>query len=192
MSNTIFALWIGFSAGLLLLFFYAAWRNVRNRQTRRVELDELIPSFLPVDVETFSQLVDSQPLSGGWSGENQRERIRLLMDCLRRMTHNAALLQQLGYGQINSGNQLISDLAQQMIDAGVHVRLYTFIGLIVLRFWSMVGLRSIPGFLASHINDAQQMMSQSLVPSYELLKDKAGNLTFLKFSSYHEALVQSL
>ncbi len=192
MSNTIFALWISFSAGLLLLFFYAAWINVRNRQTRRVELDELIPSLLHVDIETFSRLVESHPVSSGCSREERRAHIRSMMDCLRRMTHNAALLQQLGYGQINSGNQLISDLAQQMIDAGVHVRLYAFIGLIVLQSWNILGVRSIPGFLASRINEAQQMMSRDLVPCYELLKDKAGNLTFLKFSAHHEALVQSL
>ncbi len=192
MSNTIFVLWIGLSAGLLLLFFYAAWVNIRNRQSRRVDLDELIPSFLPVDIEAFSRLVAAQPVLGERSAESRREQIRMMMDCLRRMTHNAALLQQLGYGQVNSGNQLISDLAQQMIDAGVHVRLYTFIGLIVLHAWSLLGLRSIPGFLAVKINDAQSMMSQSLVPAYELLKDKAGSLTFLKFSAHHEALVQSL
>lgn len=190
MANTIFLLWISVASALLLLFFYAAWLNVRNH--RRVELGQLIPSFLPVDVEMFSRLVASHPLSGEVTSKSQRENIRLIMDCLHRMTRNAALLQQLGYSHVDSGNQLISDLAQQMIDAGVYVRLYTFIGLVVLRFRSILGLRSIPGFLASRINAAQKMMSESLVPSYELLKDKAGNLAFLKFSAHHEALVQSL
>jgi hypothetical protein len=188
MSNIIFALWISLSAALLFLFFYAAWLNVRRRQTRRVDLGDLIPDFLPVDVEAFTVLIGSVPLSR----EEQEVRVRLMADSLRRMTRNAALLQQLGYSQINSSNQLISDLAQQMVDAGVHVRLYTFIGLMVLRFWSLMGLRALPGFLAARIAEAQQMMSENLVPSYELLKNKAGNLTCLKFSAHHEALVHSL
>jgi hypothetical protein len=188
MSNTVFALWIGFSAALLFLFFSAAWVNVRRRQTRHVDLEQLIPGFLPVDVEAFSGLVESVPASG----EEQRERISSISKCLRRMAHNAALLQQLGYGQINSSNQLISELAQQMVDAGVQVRLYSLIGLMVLRFWSLMGWRSLPGFLATRIAETQQMMAKNLVPSYELLKHKAGNLTCLKFSAHHEALVQNL
>jgi uncharacterized membrane protein YecN with MAPEG domain len=188
MSNTIFALWIGLSAALLLLFFYAAWVNVRRRQTRRVELGQLIPGFLPVDVEAFTALVASAPLSR----EQQRERMRRMTDWLRRMTHNAALLQQLGYNHINSSNQLISELAQQMVDAGVHVRLYTFIGLAVLRCWRLTGMRPLPAFFASKLADTQRMFAEDLVPSYQLLKDKAGNLTCLKFSAYHDALVQSL
>jgi uncharacterized membrane protein YecN with MAPEG domain len=188
MSNTIFALWIGLSAALLLLFFYAAWVNVRRRQTRRVELGQLIPGFLPVDVEAFTALVAAAPRSP----EQQRERIGLMTDWLRRMTHNAALLQQLGYNHINSSNPLISELAQQMVDAGVHVRLYTFIGLAVLRCWRLAGMRPLPALLASKLADTQRMFAEDLVPSYQLLKEKAGNLTCLKFSAYHEALLQSL
>jgi hypothetical protein len=108
------------------------------------------------------------------------------------MTHNAALLQRLGYSQLHSPNQLICDLAQQMIDAGVHVRLYTFIGLISLHAWSR--LRFVIGPLTKmpKIADVQELLSSSLIPAYEQLKDKAGNLTCLKFSSLHEELAQSL
>lgn len=192
MADTLFALWMTFASALVLLFFYAAWLNVRSRHARSVELGELIPSFLRVDVETFSRLVVSHALCGDGAGDHRREQVQLMMDCLRRMTHNAALLQQLGYSQVNSGNQLISELAQQMIDAGVYVRLYSFIGLAVLHFRSLLGLRPVPGFVAARITVTQQMMRENLVPAYELLKDKAGNLTFLKYSAYYEALVENL
>jgi hypothetical protein len=42
------------------------------------------------------------------------------------------------------------------------------------------------------IGDLEKLLSSSLIPSYELLKTKAGNLTCLKFSSLHEELAQSL
>ena len=192
MSNTIFALWIGFSAGLLLLFLYLAFLNLRNQQPRNVELGEMIPSFLPVDVAAFSDLIESQRKAEVRAGRKNREQVKEMISVLERMTHNAALLQRLGYSQLNTGNPLICDLAQQMIDAGVHVRLYSFLGLAVLRIWRIFGLTPALLFPAAKIAELQKMMSESLVPSYELLKNKAGNLICVKFSGYHDALIQSL
>lgn len=192
MSNTIFALWIGFSAGLLLLFLYLAFLNLRNQQPRNVELGEMIPSFLPVDVTAFSDLIESQRKAEVRAGRTNREQVKEMISVLERMTHNAALLQRLGYSQLNTGNPLICDLAQQMIDAGVHVRLYSFLGLAVLRIWRIFGLTPALLFPAAKIAELQKMMSESLVPSYELLKNKAGNLICVKFSGYHDALIQSL
>ena len=184
------------SVGLLLLFFYAAFLNWRNRHVHSVDLGVLLPSFLPVDAEALAELAhpaQKQHLQQeGRSGDRaqvQRERIRVAMDCLRRMAHNAALLQQLGYSYLHSPNQLIQSLAQEMIDAGVHVRLYSFIGLARLLVgkylsWELPALRRI---LA--IDD---LVSSSLIPAYDALKNKAGNLTCLKFSNLHEEFVNSL
>jgi hypothetical protein len=199
MSDTLFALWIGLSAAMLLLFVYAAVASLRNRQGRPVALDELIPSFLPVNVETFAELVafvggkgTAQGLSRNEFLAIQQKHTNLAIEALRRMAQNAALLQRLGYSQLHCGNPLISDLAQQMIDAGVHVRLYTFIGLVVLRASSIFRLTSIEVLPAAKVAELQNMLSGSLIPSYEQLKDKAGNLACLKFSGLHEALSQSL
>lgn len=192
MSNTVFALWIGFSAGLLLLFLYLAFLNLRNQKPRNVELGEMIPSFLPVNVAAFSELIEAQRNTNALPGGGDREQVREMISVLERMTHNAALLQRLGYSQLNTGNPLICDLAQQMIDAGVHVRLYSFLGLAALRLWRIFGLRPVLLFPAAKVAELQKMMSESLVPSYEQLKNKAGNLICVKFSGYHDALIQSL
>jgi hypothetical protein len=191
MSNLLFVLWMSLSAGLLLLFFYAAFLNLRNRHVRNVDLGELIPSFLPVDVEAFAGLIDLSQKSSLQEQEELR-RVQLTIECLRRMTHNAALLQRLGYAQLHSPNQLICDLAQEMIDAGVHVRLYTFLGLVSLNVWSRFRFAIGPLTRMPKIGDLEKLLSSSLIPSYELLKTKAGNLTCLKFSSLHEELAQSL
>ena len=192
-----FATLIGLSVGLLLLFFYAAYLNVRRRQSKEVDLGELIPSFLPVDVEVLQQLThpaQQRDLQETYGKEEllkiYRQQVRLTMECLRRMSHNAALLQQLGYHQLRSGNQLIANLAQEMIDAGVHVRLYAFMGLVVLQVRH--ALRWLPLFSAAKCSDVHQLVSASLLPAYSLLKDKTGNLTCLKFNSLHDALAQSL
>jgi hypothetical protein len=197
MSNTMFAIWIGLSAGILLLFLYAAFLNLRRRQEPSVELGDLMNSFLPVDVAVLSNVIS--PVQQRYLQETfgrdellrvYREQVGLTMECLRRMSHNAALLQQVGYAQVNSGNQLIASLAQEMVDAGVHVRLYTFIALIVLQVRST--LQWLPLFSAANTGDVRSIVASSLLPAYTLLKDKADHLTCLKFSSLHESLAQSL
>ena len=197
MSNTMFAIWIGLSAGILLLFLYAAFLNLRRRQAPGVELGELMNSFLPVDVAVLSNVISpaQQRYLQETFGRDEllrlyREQVGLTMECLRRMSHNAALLQQVGYAQVNSGNQLIASLAQEMVDAGVHVRLYTFMALIVLQVRSTV--QWLPLFSAANTGDVRSIVASSLLPAYTLLKDKADHLTCLKFSSLHESLAQSL
>lgn len=193
MSNVLFALWMGLSVGLLLLFFYAAFLNLRNRHVRNVDLGELIPSFLPVNVENLAGLIaPDQERHSKEDPQEQLRRVQLTIECLRRMTHNAALLQRLGYSQLHSPNPLICELAQDMIDAGVHVRLYTFVGLVALHAWSRFRFAIGPLTRMPKIGDLQELLCLSLIPAYEQLKNKAGNLTCLKFSSLHEELVQSL
>ncbi len=197
MSNTMFAIWIALSAGILLLFLYAAFLNLRRRQSGGAELSDLMNSFLPVNVDVLSEVMDpaQQRHLQETFGHDElmriyREQVVLTVECLRRMSHNAALLQQVGYAQLQSGNPLIASLAQEMVDAGVHVRLYTFMALIVLQI--RIALQRLPLFSAATCGDVQGMVSSSLLPAYTLLKDKAGNLTCLKFSNLHESLVQSL
>jgi len=197
MSNTIFTIWIGLSAGILLLFLYAAFLNLRRRQSKGVELSDLMSSFLPVNVEVLSELISpaqQRHLQETYGREEllriYREQVSLTMECLRRMAQNAALLQQVGYTQLRSGNSLIASLAQEMVDAGVHVRLYTFMGLVVLQVRNI--LQWIPLFSATTCNDVQNLVSSSLLPAYAQLKDKADNLTCLKFTGLRESLVESL
>lgn len=199
MSDTLFALWIGLSAVLLVLFIYAALSNLRSHQGRPVALDDLIPSFMPVDVEAFAELTDptyerqlKQRLSGKELVIAQQKRIESTIELLRRMTGNAALLQRLGYSHLESSNPLIRDLAQQMIDAGVHVRFYTFVGLIVLRLCRTFHLNPAQIMPVARVSELQKMMAENLLPAYEHMKEKAGNLTCLKFSALHEALSQNL
>ena len=97
MSDTLFALWIGLSVAMLLLFLFAAVASLRNRQGRPVALEELIPSFVPVDVEAFADLIGSaadgvgQELSPEEFVALQRRRTQLAMKSLRRMASNAII-----------------------------------------------------------------------------------------------------
>src|SRR5258708_36010516 len=176
MSNSIFALWIGLAAVLLLLFLYAAFLNLRRRQSSQVQMGESIAAFLHVDVDVLAKLIDpaqQRHLQETFGKDElrriQREQVQLTIECLRRMTHNAALLQQLGYSQLRSGNELICSMAQEMIDAGVHVRLYTFMGLIVLHVWSALRLGAVPLFPWVKSTNLMELLSPTLIPAYALL-----------------------
>lgn len=199
MSNYLFAIWIILSAALLLLFFYAAYVNVRRKKRPQVDLGDVVPFLLPVDVEALSQLIDPQIEAASkraYSKQDfkmhRRKQARQTVEYLRRMGHNASLLQQVGYSRIHSSNRLVAEQAQDLIDAGVHVRLYTFVGLTVLFLWRLLGLYAVSFVSLPKVSDIRELMSSSLIPAYEALRAKAEGLTSLKDSDFREALVQSL
>jgi hypothetical protein len=199
MSNYLLTIWIILSAGLLLLFFYAAFVNLRRRRQQEIDLGGVIPFLLPVDVDALSQVIDPQREAYSRYARSkqdfqkfQRKQARLAVEYLRRMSHNAALLQRVGYGQIHSANSLVAAQAQELIDAGVHVRLYTFVGLTVLFLWRFLGLYAVSFVSLPKISDVRELMSSSLIPAYELLRNKAESLTTLKDTGFREALIRSL
>src|SRR5438046_223253 len=174
MSSYLFAIWIILSAALLLLFFYAAYVNVRRKKRSQVDLGDVVPFLLPVDVEALSELIDPQTEAVSKSTYSKqdfkmlrRKQARQTVEYLRRMSHNASLLQQVGYSRIHSTNPLVAAQAQELIDAGVHVRLYTFVGLTVLFLWRLLGLYAVSFVSLPKISDIRELMTSSLIPSYQ-------------------------
>lgn len=192
MTNYSFAVWIILSGGLLLLFVYAAVINLRRQRLPKIDLGEVVSALLPVDMEAFAEAISPAQkghLCQSSSQSEQRQRMRVAVDCLRRMSHNAALLQRVGYGQLHSQNPLVASQAQELIDAGVHVRFYAFLGLVALLVKRATGLSSVP---LAKLAKAQKMMSSSLIPAYESLRAKAQDMTTLRDTDFHEALTQAL
>lgn len=192
MTNYSFAVWIILSCGLLLLFVYAAVINLRRQRLPKIDLGEVVSALLPVDMEAFAEAISPAQkghLCQSSSRSEQRQRTRVAVDCLRRMSHNAALLQRVGYGQLHSQNPLVASQAQELIDAGVHVRFYAFMGLVALWVKRVTGLSSVP---LARVAEAQKMMSSSLIPAYESLRAKAHNMTTLRDTTFREAISQAL
>lgn len=194
MSNVSFWLWIALSAGLMLLFAYAAWVNLRRRNLQ-ADLDEIIPFLRRVDLEAFSQLLN--PVEDRYIRENRskeayqkyrRKQIRIAMEVLRRMSHNAALLQTIGYSRLESRNTLVAEQAQALVDAGVHVRLYSLMGLATLHFWRILGF--FPSLI--RVSEIHKLVSSSAIPAYEAFRMRATGLTDLRETGFRDALLQSL
>jgi hypothetical protein len=196
MANYSFTVWMVLSVGLLLLFLYAALINLRRRHLPEVDLNDVVPYLLPVNLDALAEAIDTTQdayLRHSQSPQEfqklQRKRARLAAEYLRRMSHNAALLQRIGYGQIHSPNLIVAEQAQELIDAGVHVRLYAFLGLAALFFRRVWGLRSVS---LAKVSEVQKLMSSSLIPAYQALRSKAEELTTLRDSALHDALMQGL
>ena len=193
MTNYSFAVWIILAVGLLLLFVHAAAINLKRQRSPQIGLGEIVPALLRVDLELFAEAIQpSHPNQFGSPREfrkQQRRQARVAAECLRRMSHNAALLQRVGYGQIRSSNPLVAAQAQELIDAGVHVRFYAFLGLAAFFFRRIVGLGAIS---MKRLADAQKMMSSSLIPAYESLRLKAQEITTLRDTAFRDALSQAL
>ncbi|HEY6252708.1 MAG TPA: hypothetical protein VI685_22355 [Candidatus Angelobacter sp.] len=196
MTNYSFAVWIILSIGLLLLFVYAAVINLRRQRSPKIDLGEVVPALLPVNLQAFAEAIDPtqdarlrQTGSRRESHKQLRQRARVAADWLRRMSHNAALLQRVGYGQLRSSNPLVAAQAQELIDAGVHVRFYAFLGLAALLVRRIAGVGTIP---LAKVSDAQKMMSSSLIPAYESLRSKAQEMTALRDTAFRDALTQAL
>lgn len=196
MADYSFAVWMVLSGGLLLLFIYAAVVNLRRQHYAEIDLSDIVPYLLPVDVQALADALSvSQDtyLRHSQSAQEfhklQRKRARLAAEYLRRMSHNAALLQQVGYGQLHSPNRMVAEQAQELIDAGVHVRLYTFLGLAALFFRRVWGFRWIAEVKISQVH---KLSSAALIPAYQSLRSRAEELANLRYSTFHDALLQSL
>jgi len=196
MTNYSFAVWIILSVGLLLLFVYAAVINFRRHRMSTVGLGDVVPALLPVNLQAFSDAIDltkdahlRQSGSRQEFHRQQRQRARVAAEHLRRMSHNAALLQRVGYGLIHSGNPLVVAQAEALIDAGVHVRFYAFLGLAALFVRRITGFGSVS---LAKVAEAQKMMSSSLIPAYESLRSKAQEMTALRDTAFCDALAQAL
>lgn len=198
MSNVSFWIWIALAVGLMLLFSYAAIAN-RRRRHAHPDLDEIVPFLRPVDMNTFSQLLDPrmdahmrETCGEAEYKKYRRKQIRLALEYLRRMSYNAGLLQTIGYSRIQSSNELVATQAQELIDAGVNVRLYSLMGLATLHFWRIFGIPSHPRLSPIRIGELQKLISSSVIPAYEVFKTRAMGLTALLDSVYRDALTQNL
>jgi hypothetical protein len=197
MSNFSFWIWIGLSAGLMVLLVWAAVANRRRHAYH--DLDEIVPFLRPVDLDTFSHLLSPQEdvYMRETRGETEYEKfrskeIRIAMECLRRMSYNAELLQSIGYSKIQSSNEFVAAQAQELIDAGVNVRLYSMMGLATLHFWRVFGVPSHACFKPVRISEMKKLVSASVIPAYEGFKTQATSLTALLDLAYRDALSQSL
>jgi len=200
MSNVlIVALWVVLPLLGLFIFIYATTDNLRRRRFSGIGMEDVVPFLLPVKMEALEHLTD--PLEEEylhWRCTKaefrmaQQRRVRESIEYLRRMSHNARVLRRLGVSQLQSGNPMLESLGQELIDAGVNVRVYTFMALVMLYSWKVVRLRPWPFASVPRLTELGELLSADLIPAYSHLKENAKRFALLKASGFSESLMQSM
>jgi hypothetical protein len=148
-------------AGLALIFFV-----LRGIAATRTGSDEaaLTAQMQPVDLEAFRNLADPgeeaflrNSLSAKEFRTVQRLRLRAAIEYLAAVSHNAAMLVQLGQAARRSPDVQIAEAAQNLVDNALILRLYSAlaIGKLCVRF-----LRPEASLQAAGILDRYQRVTE--------------------------------
>jgi len=188
MSGLLFYVWIGTAAALVLLLPYSAWQQAQRRRAGEVPAEGLLTALHPVDLESFSRAMRAM------RGDRRvdRRRFAAAIGALRQMARNAAALQAAGYAHLRSANPLIQSFAQEMIDAGVSVRMYSLYLLAVLHIFRVLRSARMPYHILARMSGMDEVVSSSLRPAYELLRTSAGNLGAFKYPGQWQEMTSRL
>jgi len=134
------------TAGLLAsaASLYLIWFRFPERT-----VNDVADFLLPVDLEKAEELLDPQTeavlrreLSPADFRKLQRKRIHHYMAVVRRMSHNAAVLVEWANREVKAGDKRKSQLAAELQQAGIELRLYCLLALVKLRFWLLIRVDS--------------------------------------------------
>lgn len=198
MSNLSFALCLIPLAGVFSIFVFALVKHHRRKQVREVGFDEIIPFLTPTNLAPLLELTNSQNenylrnhMSESALRVIQRRRVRLLIEITKRILRNTGLLQDLAASQLYSRNPLMAKLAEELIDVGATVRMYSMLALMRLYLRKAV-LALGPFAFSTRLADFEKTVASDLVPAYERLKSKAAHFALLRSAASLEPLMQNL
>jgi hypothetical protein len=119
--------WLVVAWGALACIYmlYRAWARFPRR-----DLDDVVPFLYPVDLSLAESLLDpAADLSLRWSltprayRDEQRRRMRLYLELVRRMAHNSVILVE--FGNAVCDEKLAAGVASELQQAAIKVRLYS-------------------------------------------------------------------
>ncbi|HMK21428.1 MAG TPA: hypothetical protein VK466_03790 [Terriglobales bacterium] len=129
------------AAAVLALIFFVL-RGVGAARTYST-LQELTQQIEPVDLEAFRNLTEPSEeeflrsaLPPSQFRAIQRERLRAAIDYLGGVSHNAALLLQLGQAARQSADQQVAEVGRRVTDDALRMRMYSMmaIGKLAVRY----------------------------------------------------------
>jgi len=170
------------------------WRGFPRRSA-----DDLIPFLQSISAEELAQLFDPRQeasLRFAISEKDfrilQRKRLHLADEYLQRMAHNAAVLGEWANAELNRQHPLTKELASELHQRALNVRVYAFFTRVKLNLWLILRLESARLLPAPHVTDFRECAGIQGLDAYDNLKTAAGSL-FLHFErSQFEQLMQSL
>src|SRR5579884_1444249 len=198
MSNFSFALCLFPLVGVMGVFALALSKHHRRKQMREAGFDEVIPFLAPTHLCAMLEWTDPKNESYLRSRNRepefraiQRRQLRLLIETTKRILRNSGLLQDLAAGQLYAENILLAKLAEELIEVGAKVRIYS-LSVLMRLYWKKAVLALGPLAFSTQLADLEKTVSSSLVPTYQQLKSKIVDFTLLRSAGFVEQLIQNL
>jgi hypothetical protein len=161
--------------------------------------NDVVDFLLPVDLEKLAALLDPETeanLRRGLSREEfrriQRKRIHLCIALFKRMAHNAAVLVDWANREAVSKEPHTAELARDLQQIAVGVRLYCLATLLKLRFWQLIRLDAWRILPLPYLCEAGEIHGVRGVEYYDRLKSAASFLFLERNHSRFEELMQNL
>jgi len=174
-------LWnIVITAGFIscIVVAYWIWFHFPDRT-----VDDVVDFLLPVDVEKAESLLNPRAESALRSDltraefrKLQRKRMHLYLALVRKMSHNAAVLIEWANREAEGSDRHTAQLAHDLQQTAVEVRLYSLLTLMKLRFWLLLRLDSWEMLPAPSLYDFHEIGGVRGLESYERLKTTASFL----------------
>ena len=136
------SIWLVPALGVLSCIYVA---RCACRRHRELDPDDVIPFLRPVDVSLAESILDPAAefelrwkLSPRHFRQARRKRMRLYLEVMQRMSHNAKLLVEYADAEKRSADPRRVDLASTLQERAVEVRLYAMLTGIKLRLWLLL------------------------------------------------------
>jgi hypothetical protein len=147
-------------------------------------VDDVVDFLLPVDLEKAESLLNPHTESTLRSDltrtefrKLQRKRMHLYLALVRKMSHNAAVLIEWANREAEGANdEHTAQLARDLQQTAVEVRLYSLLTLVKLRLWLLIRLDSWEMLPAPSLYDFQEIGGVRGLETYERLKTAASFL----------------
>ena len=188
--------WLPIAAMLLALavMMFWMWFHFPDRTP-----DDVVDFLQHIDLDKAEALVDpteESSIRARLSPRNfrlvQRKRVYIYIELLKRMSHNAEILVDLGSREVETNAPHIAKAALALQHEAINVRIYAFTTLIKLRFWLLIRLHAWFMLPALSLCDAKETCGISGLESYDRLKTAASTLFLLLQNDRFEELMQSL
>jgi hypothetical protein len=184
------------TAGFVGCAVVAAWTWFRFPERTA---QDVVDFLLPVDMEKVEALLD--PVAEGTLRRQldpeefrqlQRKRIHLYLSFVKRMAHNASVLIDWANREAEGNDEKMIQLAQELQQGAVEVRLYSLLTLLKLRFWLLLRVDSWKVLPVPSLYDVRQLGGIQGAKSYDRLKTTAGFLFLEMQQPNFEQLFQNL
>jgi hypothetical protein len=168
------------TAGLLasVASLYLIWFRFPERT-----VDDVMDYLLPVDLEKAEELLDPQTeailrreLGPSDFRKLQRKRIHHYVAVVRRMSHNAAVLVEWANREIKATDKRTAQLAAELQQAGIELRLYCLLALVKLRFWLLIRVDSWRILPSPTLDDVHELGGIRGPETYDRLRSAASFL----------------